>query len=101
MRQFLDVIIDQSDIRRIYGDITSHAAHGNADMGFFQGRSIVDAISDHADHFLIFLGRGYIIQFIFRETACVYVVNIQLSGDGPGGIFVISCHKYRGKPQLL
>ena len=47
MRQFLHLVVHQGDVRRIHGDVAAYAAHGYAHLGSFQGRGIVDAITNH------------------------------------------------------
>ena len=51
MRYFFNFIVDQSNVRCIYGDITSHTAHGNTDTGRFESRSVVHTVTDHGSGF--------------------------------------------------
>ena len=69
MGKLAEFIIHQSDICCVDGNITAHTAHGDAHKGFFQCRSIVDAVSDHAHLPAAALPLFNPRQFIFRQTA--------------------------------
>ena len=51
MRQFLDLVIDERDIRGVHGDVAAHAAHGDANVGGLERGRVVYAVADHADLF--------------------------------------------------
>ena len=93
MREFFYLIIHQSNICRIHGDIAADASHGNAHICFFQSRSIVDAVANHTDGFLIFLIRMDPLQFFFRPAAGMYFPDAKLPGDSFRGIIVIAGKK--------
>ena len=88
-------IIHQCNIRRIHGDIASHAAHGDAHICLFQRRRVVDAVSDHTHSLIFLLIRLYLLQLILRKTVGMYLLDLKLSGNGPGRIFMIPRQKHR------
>ena len=49
VRQFLDLVIDERDIRGVHGDVAAHAAHCDADIGGLERGRVVHAVADHAD----------------------------------------------------
>ena len=71
MRQLLHLIVHQRDIRGVHGDITAHAAHGDADVRLFECRRIVHAVADHADRHALRLIVPDGVQLILRqECSC-------------------------------
>ena len=103
MRKFPDVIIYERDICRIHSDITSNPAHCNPDKCFFQRRSIIDSIPDHADLYLPFLGLFNPGKFLLRKTAGVNFFDVQHVCNVRRGISVVSGQKnwrYAGRLDL-
>ena len=90
MRQLLHRIIHQRDIRGVHGDITAHAAHGDADVRLFECRRIVHAVADHADRHALRLIVPDGVQLILRQAVCPRLADLQLPGDGPGCVFVVA-----------
>ena len=71
MRQLLHLVVHQRDIRGVHGDITAHAAHGDADVRLFECRRIVRAVADHADRHALRLIFPDGVQLILRqECSC-------------------------------
>ncbi|OPZ95358.1 MAG: hypothetical protein BWY71_02264 [Planctomycetes bacterium ADurb.Bin412] len=46
-----EIIIQQNQAGRLAGHIRAAAAHGNTDVGGFQGRGVIDAIAGHGHNF--------------------------------------------------
>lgn len=82
MGQFLDLVIHQRNVRRIHGDIAAYAAHGNAHVGFFQGRSVIDAVPDHAHRKFLGLIFTDVLQLILRQAICPDFSDMQLFRNG-------------------
>lgn len=95
MREFPYIIVYQSDVCRVYGNIASNLAHGDAHAGFFQRRRIVDAVSDHTDGLILLFIRINPDQFVFGQAVCVHFTDMELSGDMSGSIFMVSRQKDR------
>ena len=76
-------------------NVTSHAAHCNADVSRFQRRGIVDAVADHADRLLLFLGSADELQLILRQTARTHLCDAQLSGNRLCSVGVVAGQKNR------
>ena len=49
IRQFGDIVIHQCSVGGIYGDITAHCTHCDADIGCLQSGSVIYTVADHAD----------------------------------------------------
>ena len=95
MGQFFYIIVYKGDVRRIHRNITAYTAHGNANLSFFQGRSIIDPIADHTHQFSLGLVDINSFQFIFRQTVGPNCPDMELRGDGVGGIFMVTCEQHR------
>ena len=92
---FFYIIVYKGDVRRIHRNITAYTAHGNANLSFFQGRSIIDPIADHTHQFSLGLVDINSFQFIFRQTVGPNCPDMELRGDGVGGIFMVTCEQHR------
>ena len=42
-----EVVVQQDHVGRFLGDVGAGDAHGHADVGLAQGRSVVDAVAGH------------------------------------------------------
>ena len=52
-----EVVIQEHDVRRLAGNACAGQPHGDADMGLFQGRRVIDAIS----------GNGYPMSLLDQQ----------------------------------
>ena len=50
-----EVVVHQNQIRRFPADLRAPAAHGDANIGIFERRRIVDAVPRHGDNFAVCL----------------------------------------------
>ena len=94
MGQFPDIVIDQDNICGIHGNVTSYAAHGNSRMRGFQGKGIIDSVSNHAHTVPLLLARVNPVEFVLRQAFRANQVNPQLSGDTRGGIPMVPGQQY-------
>ena len=90
MGQLLHLVINQRNVRRVHGDVAAHAAHGNAHIRLFQGRGIVDAVADHAHGQALRLVFSDIFQLVLRQAVGPDFCDMQLAGNGPGGVFMVA-----------
>src|SRR6185369_1413718 len=59
-----EVVVKQHDIRCLAGNTGATQPHGDADMGLFQGRRVINAIS----------GDRYPVSFLYQKTYDVHLV---------------------------
>ena len=78
MWQFLNLIIYKRNIRSIHGYIRSNAAHSNTYVCFLQRRSIVNAVSNHADLITNLLHPANCRQLIFWKAICCDITDAKL-----------------------
>ena len=81
MGKLTDLVIHQSNICRVNGNIAAHAAHGNAYIGFFQRRSIVNAVADHTYLLILFLILPDPFQLILRPALIMNLIYVDLTGN--------------------
>ena len=62
------VIVGQNHIGSIFGHICPSDAHGNADVGSFERWRIIDAVTGHGDHRILFLPSFDDSNFITRGS---------------------------------
>src|SRR5699024_11544588 len=72
------------------------AAHGDADEGTFERRSVIDTVSDHADLLILCLTPVDKGKFVFRKAVGADFINLEFTGNIPGCIFMISGQQHRG-----
>ena len=72
IRQFGSVVIHQSNIGGIYGNVTAHRTHRNTDIGHLQCRSVIDSVSDHT-YLAVALEKGNILHLFLREQIRPYL----------------------------
>ncbi|MPM28956.1 hypothetical protein SDC9_75494 [bioreactor metagenome] len=48
-----EIIVQQNKVGRLAGDLGAPAAHGDADVGIFEGGRVVDAVARHGDHLAV------------------------------------------------
>ena len=90
MRNLLHLVVYQGDVCGVYGDAAADTAHGYPYVRFFQGGGVVDAVADHADGFLIFLGSVDDIHLILGQTVRADFPDTETPGNFPGGTQVIA-----------
>ena len=99
--QLPDIVIDQGDVSRVHGDVAAHTPHGDAHMGLFQGRGIIDAVPDHAHPAPLFLAGADPVELILRQASGLELVDVQEAGDVAGGVLVVPGEEHRGNAGLL
>ena len=95
VRQFLDLVIDERDIRGVHGDVAAHAAHGDANVGGLERGRVVYAVADHADLFAHGLIGADVGELVLGQAVCVYLTDVELRGDGRGGILMVAREQHR------
>ncbi len=95
MGQLLNLVIHQSNIRSVYGNVTAYAAHGNAHIGLFQRRRVIDPVTDHADIVSKFLEGSDLVELVFGQAVCVDLADAQLFSNDIGRVLVIPRQKDR------
>lgn len=101
MGQLFYLIVHQCNIGGIHRNVTACSTHRNADIGFFQGRGIVDTIADHTNGLLLCLIVSDVIQFIFRQTVGVNFRDVQLVGNAVGCVLVVTRQQDRINAQCM
>ena len=101
VRKHVDFIIYKGNICSVHSDITADSSHCNSNIGLFQSRRIVNAISHHADQAPVLLTVFDPVQLLFRKAAGLELVNVKQFGDMPGGILVISGQQNRYNPCIF
>ena len=81
MRQLADLILDQSNVRRIHRDITADTAHGDPHQRPLQRRRIVDAVAHHAYRPAAVLQLVYDRELILREALGPHGPDSNRPGD--------------------
>ena len=84
-----DLVIDEDDICGIYRNVAADPAHGDAHVGHFKRRCVVDAVADHADRIAFPLISGNPVQFILRQTTGMYIPDPELARDRIGGMKIV------------
>ena len=95
VRQFLDLVIDERDIRGVHGDVAAHTAHGDANVGGLERGRVVYAVADHADLFAHGLIGADVGELVLGQAVCVYLTDVELRGDGRGGILMVAREQHR------
>ena len=95
VRQFLDLVIDERDIRGVHGDVAAHAAHGDANVGGLERGRVVYAVADHADLIARGLIGADVGELVLGQAVCVYLTDVELRGDGRGGILMVAREQHR------
>ena len=90
IRDFGQVVAHQRHIRSFHRDVASHASHGDADIGSFQGRRIIDAITDHADPMVFFLQFFDIPDLFLRQKFRFDIRDAGLEGKIVCRLFIIA-----------
>ena len=99
--QLPQVVVHQGDVRRVHGDVAAHATHGDAHQGFFQSGGVVDAVAHHAHRVPRLLAAVDPIQLILRAAVGLVHWNVQVSGNGAGGVLVVPGEEHRSHPRRL
>ena len=92
---FGNIIAHQRDVRRLYGDIASHAAHRHANVRRFECGRIVDPIADHAHGVPIRLQLFQMPDFFRGQQPGVYRRDTRLRGKIRGGLRIIPGEQHR------
>ena len=95
VRQLSNFIIDQYNIRCIYGDIAAHASHRDADIRHLQRRCIINAVPDHRDQLAALLISRNPVQLILRQAIRMYRIDFRLSRDVHCRRIVVSGQQHR------
>ena len=95
MRQLLHFIVDERNVRRVHGNVAAHAAHRNADVGFFQRRRVVYAVADHAHVLLLFAACVDVAEFILRQAVRTHFLDAELPRNGGCGVLVVAGQQHR------
>lgn len=76
-------------------DRKDHAAHGDAHIGLFQCRRVIDAVADHAHALSARLIISDVPQLILRQAIGVNIPDPQLAADGTRRFFVVAGQEHR------
>ena len=90
MRQLLDLVFDERDIRAVHGGVAAHAAHRDADIGGLERGRVVHAVADHADLFACGLIGADVGELVLGQAVCVHLADVELRGDGRGGVLMVT-----------
>ena len=90
MGQFLDLVIYQGNVSGIHGNIGTDATHCDTYISFLQCRSVVDAVTDHANGSSSGLICFDVIQLIFRQAVGVNLIDTKLCADGCCCVLVVT-----------
>ena len=90
MRQLLDFVVDERDIRGVHGDVAAHAAHCDADIGGLERGRVVHAVADHADLFARGLIGADVGELVLGQAVCVHLADVELRGNGRGGVLMVT-----------
>ena len=96
MGKFLYLVIYKGDVRSIHGYVTAYSAHGDAHLGPFQSRGVIDAIADHAHRLTCSLILINGLQLVLRQAVGLYRSDFKLSSYGQGSVFMVT-----GEQQAL
>ena len=64
-----EVVVEQHHVGSFASHVSAAAAHGDADVGFPQGRCVVHAVARHGDDCALLFQRADDAHFLFREYA--------------------------------
>ena len=66
------IVIEQHHVRRFLGHVGAGDPHGDADVGPFQGRRVVDAVTGHGHYFISILQHLYDLQLVLRGNPRIH-----------------------------
>ena len=116
-----EIIIEEHDVRCLFGHLRAYLPHRDADVGGDQGRCVVDTVARHGHYLSAFFVRIYDAQFVFggypredrnagkfpgqfgilhcihfraRKHGVPFVPDTRRLGDGACGEFVIACYHH-------
>ena len=101
VRQLVNFVIDQRNVRGIDRDVAAHAAHRDTHIRLFECGCVVDAVTDHAHLRPVLLGCVDVIQFVLGQALCPHLVQPQCGRDMRSGIFVVTRQQHRLHARLL
>ena len=90
VRQLLDLVVDERDIRGVHGDVAAHAAHCNADIGGLERGRVVHAVANHADLIARGLIGADVGELVLGQAVCVHLADVELRGNGRGGVRMVA-----------
>jgi len=90
VRQLLDLVVDERDIRGVHGDVAAHAAHCDADIGGLERGRVVYAVADHADLCIRRLIGADVGELVLGQAVCVHLADVELRGNGRGGVLMVT-----------
>ncbi|CVM15383.1 Uncharacterised protein [Streptococcus pneumoniae] len=82
LRQPLEPVAHQGDVRGLDGHTGAGRAHGHADVRRRQGRGVVDAVTDHRDDAALGLQGLDRLELVLGQQARPHVVDAHLPGHG-------------------
>ena len=85
-----EVAAHEDGIGAFDGDV-GPGTDGHAQIGFGQGRRIIDAVTNHGDFMAFGLEGGDVFFFILRQDAGNDLGNMQALADGFGCALVVAC----------
>ena len=65
------VIVQEHHVRGLFGNIGASNAHGNADIGALESRSVIDAVAGHGDDVALLLQSLDDLELMLRRDACI------------------------------
>lgn len=77
-----EIVVEQNHGGRLFGYVRSGDTHGDADVGSFQCRRVIDPVARHGDYFAHFLERRDDAHFVSGRHAGKD--RIRFAGSGPG-----------------
>ena len=88
--QFGNIVTHQDHIGSFHSDIAAETSHRYTYIGNFKCRSIIYAITDHADTVSFLLNCCNTIYLFFRQELCFQLIDTNLAGKVVGGFLIVT-----------
>ena len=95
------VVVHDDHVGRFHGDVGTHRAHGESDVGLRQGRRIVDAVAGHAGGAEALLQCLDFSQLVVGQQVAMRFVDAGQRGDRSGSRHVVAGEHDRRDAQRL
>ena len=89
-RDFGEIVLHESDVRRLDGGIAADGSHGEANAGDGKRGRVVHAVADHADVGVLGDELADVFDLLLRHEVADGFVDARLFGDGGGGALVVA-----------
>ena len=83
------VAFDQRDARALHRHVRARA-HGDADMGGGERRSVIDAVAGHRDDVALLAKLCDLFVFVARLDSGFHLIESEFLGHGMRGAFVVA-----------